>query len=396
MTQSEITPSRQKKIRAILSMMNKQNKRLLPVAPPLVEMMDLVTTDDELDYLLKMGLGLYDYEQAAEAADMPDEQFQSFFDTIQRKGLVHVELHESGKKEFRLNAIAVGWYEAMMHYIVGRPREKAFSEKWQEYFMFFQKFNFTPLRNAQNVVLRRFLKPTQNAVIMDPKIEGKSKRKTIPINTSVHNTDSMVHPTFYINDILEEFGNKGAIYAFPCVCRQGNQLIESPCDFNMPKESCLLFGQVADVWTSFGYGRHVSREEAIDILKEVREKGAVHSVIHERDDCSLPVTAICNCCWDCCGILKPYNMGSNSLKYKSSYMARIKDDPNCKGCGNCEKYCPTTAMKLKDKKAVLNSDICIGCGQCAFQCRQNNIELYPNERTVYLPVLKKSEARVAV
>jgi hypothetical protein len=33
-------------------MMNKQGQRLLPVAPPLVEMMDLVTTDDELEYLL--------------------------------------------------------------------------------------------------------------------------------------------------------------------------------------------------------------------------------------------------------------------------------------------------------------------------------------------------------
>ncbi len=156
-----------------------------------------------------------------------------------------------------------------------------------------------------------------------------------------------------------------------------------------------MFGDVAEVWADWGYGRHISREEAMDILKEVREKGAVHSVIHEKDDCSLPVTAICNCCWDCCSILKPYNMGSSALKYKSSYTARIKADPNCKGCGNCEKFCPTTAMTMKDKKASLDSDICIGCGQCAFQCRQNNIELYPNERTVYLPLLKKSKARIS-
>ncbi|MCP4625265.1 MAG: hypothetical protein GY850_17350 [bacterium] len=27
---------------------------------------------------------------------------------------------------------------------------------------------------------------------------------------------------------------------------------------------------------------------------------------------------------------------------------RIKDDSNCKRCGNCEKYCPPTAMKLND------------------------------------------------
>jgi hypothetical protein len=77
---------------------------------------------------------------------------------------------------------------------------------------------------------------------------------------------------------------------------------------------------MANAWTSWGYGRKVSKAEAFDILKEVREQGAVHSVIHERDDHSLQALAICNCCWDCCGILKPYNMGIMPLKYKSSYL----------------------------------------------------------------------------
>jgi ferredoxin len=88
-------------------------------------------------------------------------------------------------------------------------------------------------------------------------------------------------------------------------------------------------------------------------------------------------------------------MGAMSLKYNASFTARIKDDSNCKGCGNCEKYCPTTAMKLIDEKVSFNSDKCIGCGQCAFQCRQNNIEMFPNEREIYLPMLKKSEARIS-
>jgi NAD-dependent dihydropyrimidine dehydrogenase PreA subunit len=394
MAQSKMSSTRKKKIKTLLSMMNKQNQRFIPIAPPLVEMMNSVTTDNELDYLLQMGTGLYDYEQAVKASSMSEEQFQSFFDTMKRKGLVHIEYDSSGKEEYRLNAIAVGWYEAMMHYLVGKPQEKAFSEKWNEFFIFFRKFNFSPLRNVQNMVLRPFLKPAQDAAIMNPAMKGMKKRKTIPINTAVVSPDSMVYPTFYVNDLIEEYGDQHAICVFPCVCRHGNNLIDSPCNHKMPKESCIVFGSMANAWANWGYGRHISKEEALDILKEVREKGAVHSVIHERDDYRLPALAICNCCWDCCSILKPYNMGGVPLKYKSSFTARIKDDADCKGCGNCEKYCPTTAMKLKDKKVSLNSAKCIGCGQCAFQCRQNNIELYPNERMVYLPLLKKSEARV--
>ena len=145
MVQTKIPPARKKKIKKLLSMMNKQNKRFLLIVQPLVEMMDLVVTDVELDYLLKMGAGLYDYNQAEEIGNMSGGQFKTFFETVKRKGLVHIEFDPAGKEKYRLNAIAVGWYEAMMHYIVGKPEEKAFSEKWNEFLNFFRKFNFNPL-----------------------------------------------------------------------------------------------------------------------------------------------------------------------------------------------------------------------------------------------------------
>ena len=394
MMPSEMSPDRKKKIKTLLSMMSKQNERIFVIVPPLVEMMDLVIDDAELDYLLQMGTGLFDYHQARKASDMPDDKFKSFFDTMRRKGLIRIELDKNGNEEYRLNAIAVGWYEAMMHYIVGKPQEKAFSEKWNEFFQYFQRFNFSPLREAQNLLMRKFLKPNQGSAILNPEMAGMTKSKTIPINTTLTGSGAQVYPTFRVNTLIEDYGDQESIYAFPCVCRRGNKLIDSSCDYDLPEVSCITFGVEANAWAKWGYGRHVSKAEAIEILKEVRNKGAVHSVIHEKDNTSLPVTAICNCCWDCCAILKPYNMGAVPLKYNASYTAKVKDDADCKGCGNCEKFCPTAAMKLKDERVSLNSDRCIGCGQCAFQCRQNNIELYPNERTVFLPILKKSEARV--
>lgn len=393
---SEMTPARKKKIKTLLSMMNQQNQRFFPIVQPLVEMMDLAVTDDEMAFLLRLGTASYAYEDAAAASHLPEESFRSFFDTIKRKGLVHVGLDENGQETYRLNAIAVGWFEAMMHYNVGRPQERSFYEKWHGYFEYFQKFNFFPLRNLQNLVMRSMLMPNQDTALMNPDTAGATKRKTIPINTSVSASGTKIYPTFQVNEYIDRFGDQDAIYAFPCVCRHGSSLIGSPCDHELPKESCIAFGDVAKVWANWGYGRSITKAEAMDILKTVRNQGAVHSVIHEKDDPRLPVAAICNCCWDCCSILKPYNMGAIPLKYNAVFIAHIKEDSNCKGCGNCEKYCPTTAMKLIDETVAFNRDQCIGCGQCAFQCRQNHIEMLPDERVVFLPTLKKSEARVTV
>jgi hypothetical protein len=42
----------------------------------------------------------------------------------------------------------------MMHYSVGRPQEKKFPEKWNEFSEYFRKFNIFPLRNVQNLFMR--------------------------------------------------------------------------------------------------------------------------------------------------------------------------------------------------------------------------------------------------
>lgn len=394
MEKTKMTSDRKKKIKILLSRMNKQNRRFIVIAPPLVEMMHMTIEDDELAFLLKMGTGLNSFEQVREIGGMNDIRFRRFFDTLLRKGLVHPETGASGKTEYRLNAIAVGWYEAMMHYLMGKPQEKAFSEKFKDYFLFFKQFNFSPLRNLQNLVLDPFMNPSQGVGLLDPAATDKNGKKTIPIGASVSSPESRVYPTSFLNDLLETYGDRDAICVFPCVCRHGAKLMGESCKFKMPRESCIAFGEMAKAWAGFGYGRSISKAEALEILKEVRKKGAVHSVIHERDDINLPVIAICNCCWDCCGILKPYNMGAAPLKYQCSFSARIRDESACNGCGVCERFCPTTAVTVKNQKAVINAAKCIGCGQCAYQCVKKVIELVPDERVVFLPTLKKSEIRI--
>jgi Fe-S-cluster-containing hydrogenase component 2 len=52
------------------------------------------------------------------------------------------------------------------------------------------------------------------------------------------------------------------------------------------------------------------------------------------------------------------------------------------------------AISIVDKKASIDEKKCIGCGQCAHQCSFSAVELIENKRTAFLPMLKKSEARI--
>ncbi|MBQ9414070.1 MAG: 4Fe-4S binding protein [Clostridia bacterium] len=44
------------------------------------------------------------------------------------------------------------------------------------------------------------------------------------------------------------------------------------------------------------------------------------------------------------------------------------DLSKCTGCTTCVTHCPTEAIRIKDKHAVINADRCIDCGQCIRVC----------------------------
>lgn len=45
----------------------------------------------------------------------------------------------------------------------------------------------------------------------------------------------------------------------------------------------------------------------------------------------------------------------------------------CVGCGDCVKICPTSAISLRDSRAVIDAPNCIDCGLCVKACNYNAI-----------------------
>lgn len=75
-----------------------------------------------------------------------------------------------------------------------------------------------------------------------------------------------------------------------------------------------------------------------------------------------------------------YNyFGINSCTYASimpssgPYSCRF----GCLGFGTCSKVCPQGAIRIIDRKAVVDEALCIACGKCIKACPNNLIELVP-------------------
>ena len=388
------TKSRKKNVRRIATEMNRRNERLVPILPLIVDIMDSMLTDDEIEYLTQPNSGDYGYDDLLKLSNKPADKFESFLDVILKKGFIMVNVDKNGRAYFGLSPVAVGWIEMAEYYHRGRPDEKEFKKKINDIFLYGKKLNIFPFRNLVNRFGHIIIKPNQEVLLY----HAQKGKKKIPIDKKIIHPNYEIHPHKTINDIIKERSKTDSIYTFGCVCRSVQNNLNNPCSFNIPVEdTCLILGDRGFGYTAVraGYGRKISKEEAIDILQMTTEKGSIHAVFHEEDDISTrSEIAICNCCPDCCGFLRGYNIGSMVNKYRAYYYSSITDLNKCVGCGKCVKHCPTVAISLVNDKVFINKDRCFGCAQCTLKCPQKGVlTLVQATRDVMLPFLEKSERR---
>lgn len=383
-----IAPERKRKLRDLARTMNRQNEMPVPAIPQVVELLDYKVTDEDLDRLLALGTEARTVEEMASLWGLEPEQGAEHVESLVRQGFLWPEEGDRADGRFLLTAIVVGWLEFQL--CAGQKSEasREFARRLERLFGAMKKANFFPLRNISNFATRRFMKPYQSVA---PAIPGGGR--TLDVNKSIEaaNTALPVHDAY---ELVDAHGRKGKVALLHCFCRHWRRLQDDPCRFNLPPESCMVVGPMAEAVVRYDYGKKIEKADALKLMEELARGGVVHTLFHERDDTKLANVAVCNCCWDCCGLYGGFNRGALGLYFKSRYEARVSDPASCKACKKCVKHCPTAAITLVDKLAVIEKEKCIGCGQCALQCPTNSITLAPSVRDVMVPVSKRSRARI--
>lgn len=387
-----MTPQRKRKLKKLAGLMKQQNQSSLPVTEPLLALLDWAITPQETDFLLTMGTAPMTYEQALRSAPAAVEKFDTFFDTLLRKGMVWPVDFDSEANGYELAPMLVGWFELQLCGGEETAEKREFARRLEHGFQSWKKFNVFPLRLLQNRFFLRRDTASQRIAAFTPSAASE-KTRTIAVHRTLKPPVDSIYPAGDVRELIERYSGENDIALMHCFCRQWRKMVDDPCRFDYPPESCIAIGSATAHIVRYGFGRFVRKEEALAVIEQTRRAGAVHTLFYEKDDPRRPEIGICNCCPDCCGLLGSHNRGVFPLMFKSTFRAVVADSDSCTGCGECESYCPVQAIELPAGRAVVDGQHCIGCGQCSYRCPENVLRLERDERLVKLPLKKVSASR---
>lgn len=196
--------------------------------------------------------------------------------------------------------------------------------------------------------------------------------RTIPIHQSV----DVIRSIATYEDSRDIIKKQKLIAVANCICRVQQNLIDHYCD--KPLEVCLLFGSAARHYIDLEMGREISIQEALDILDKCDEAGLVTQPAN-----AINPGGMCNCCGDCCPLLRTIKNYSRPADMVSSNYYAVVASEECTACETCMGRCQMDAIFIgKDDVAEVNRDRCIGCGLCVTTCDTNalSMQLKPEDQ----------------
>jgi NAD-dependent dihydropyrimidine dehydrogenase PreA subunit len=212
--------------------------------------------------------------------------------------------------------------------------------------------------------------PMDRTIISSLTNKASGEDIEIIIDKVVGSPQETIVPVQTIQELIEKWDD---IAVGQCYCRNHAKVLGNPCKETHVADSCFTFGKSARHTSKHGFSRLISKEEASDLMEQIRDDGLVYKAMHLYADPNKRVDAICTCCTDCCPQSKGFMMGPTA-NY-TNYLAQINPDL-CTGCGTCVEKCHQLIMEVNDDCiAERDENSCIGCGVCAYLCPENAISM---------------------
>jgi Na+-translocating ferredoxin:NAD+ oxidoreductase subunit B len=297
-----------------------------------IKILQKLFNEEEAEMYLSLSLMLEAPASVAQRIGRSPDEVAALLERMVDKGLIF-RVKKGGAAKYGVAPFVVGSYEFQL-----KDMDKEFAELFEQYFL--EAFGRTGI--AQMPPMR-----------------------TVPVNKSIDYS----WPVAPYEDVKALFKSKDKISVANCVCRVQQGLLDKGC--GQPLEACFQFGSHADYYVDKGMGRFITQAEALDILDKCEEAGLVPQPFSAKD-----AGGVCNCCGDCCGILRAIKMHPKPAeKVYSNHYAEV-DPASCSACEACVSRCQMDAIQLgADDVAEVNRDRCIGCGLCITTCPSEAVTL---------------------
>jgi ferredoxin len=303
---------------------------------------------EEAELAAVMPLGMQTVEAISEQADRPVDEIVPLLESMADNGLVFHQVRNE-KPHYKLMAVLPGFFEFQFMKGGTTDHDRKMARLFKAYFD-----KMAELTQGANLELMRKITPFSRVIPVEKEVAGGSE--ILPYQA-----------------LSEYVRNSEYISVSTCYCRHFGELLGEPCD--KPKQNCMAFGPNAKFADERGYGKLVSKEEALTVLEEAEEAGLVHM----SSNTSKYIDFICNCCACHCGIVKSLqDMDMPSIGAVSSYRLKI-DEEACIGCEDCVERCPTNALSVEDELVQVDLKRCIGCGLCNAACTSEALSMVPRE-----------------
>ena len=190
----------------------------------------------------------------------------------------------------------------------------------------------------------------------------------IPVEETI-NATPMAIPSDHLAEMIK---STRSLALGVCVCRQARNW--EGHDKDLPRETCLTLGSLAEFMITRGIMRRTDQSEAIEIKRRANEAGLATLSINVNFD---NPNFSCSCCGDCCVALRSLTQFNTPGIVAPPHFLPSREVKTCTQCQKCVKRCPTKAHVLADKKWTFKKERCIGCGLCASTCPTKSMSMQP-------------------